>query len=60
MSFCIRNSVAVWPVPFRATAASPIDEFASSTTPIAVIRASCLARRDPSTRPVVPSSPVRV
>jgi hypothetical protein len=34
--------------------------FASSTTPIASMRGSCLDLRDPSTSPVVPSSPVRV
>jgi hypothetical protein len=43
-----------------ATAARPMALFASSTSPIAIMRGSCLARRDPSTSPVVPSSPVRV
>jgi len=38
----------------------PIAELASSTSPIAAKIASDFARRDPSTSPLVPSSPVRV
>jgi len=40
--------------------AMPIALLASSTSPIACIRAALFEVRDPSTRPVVPSSPVRV
>ena len=39
---------------------SQIALLASSTSPIAAISASDLATREPSTSPVVPSSPVRV
>jgi len=38
----------------------PIAQLASSTSPIAAIRASALDTREPSTSPVEPSSPVRV
>ena len=43
-----------------ATTASPIAEFASSTSPIAAMRTSAFDSRDPSTSPVSPASPVRV
>jgi hypothetical protein len=43
-----------------AERATPIAELASSTSPIAAIRESALETREPSTRPVVPASPVRV
>ena len=46
--------------PSTDSRAIPIALFASSTSPIATIRESALDRRDPSTSPVVPSSPVRV
>ena len=59
-SFWIRTSAARWLAVPVAAAASPMALFASSTAPIASIRAACLAQRDPSTSPVVPSSPVRV
>jgi len=40
--------------------ATPIALLASSTSPIATIRAELFATRLPSTSPVVPWSPVRV
>ena len=43
-----------------ASSAQPSTELASSTAPIASIRAACFGKREPSTNPVVPSSPVRV
>src|SRR5688500_16934684 len=56
-SFCTRaRSVAS----SSASIVQPSTELASSTAPTASKRGSCLARREPSTSPVVPSSPVRV
>ena len=46
--------------PSTDSRATPIALFASSTSPIATMRGSALEQRDPSTSPVVPSSPVRV
>ena len=46
--------------PANATVARPSALLASSTAPIAAMRAADLDRREPSTRPVVPVSPVRV
>jgi hypothetical protein len=40
--------------------ATPIALFASSTSPIAANRGSDLERREPSTSPAEPESPVRV
>jgi hypothetical protein len=40
--------------------ATPMALFASSTSPIACARGSALEMREPSARPVVPASPVRV
>ena len=40
--------------------ATPIALFASSTSPIAAMRGSALDTREPSTRPALPASPVRV
>jgi hypothetical protein len=59
-SFWMRVSAsASVPAP-AATIATPMALLASSTSPIAASRASSFATRDPSTRPVVPVSPVRV
>ena len=61
MSFWTRNSAAASRLSGgNRVIAMPIAELASSTSPIAAIRASDLATREPSTSPVVPSSPVRV
>jgi hypothetical protein len=38
----------------------PIAQLASSTSPIAAIRALALDTREPSTSPALPLSPVRV
>ncbi len=43
-----------------AAMATPIAELASSTSPIAAIRAEDLETRLPSTSPALPPSPVRV
>ena len=59
-SFWMRVRTPWWLVPVSAATARPIALLASSTVPIASIRAACLAVREPSTSPVVPSSPVRV
>ena len=54
--------VTIWrkAVEFDPSRASPITALASSTVPNASIRSACFTRREPSTSPVVPSSPVRV
>ncbi len=46
--------------PLRVEPPIPMVQLASSTVPNASMRASSLARRSPLTRPVLPSSPVRV
>jgi hypothetical protein len=62
-SFWMRASSAVTAgagIAATASTARPSALLASSTSPMATMRASCLARREPSTSPVVPASPVRV
>jgi len=56
-AFCRAAACSPWVI---AMMAKPIALLASSTAPIASNRAWLFASREPSTRPEVPSSPVRV
>jgi hypothetical protein len=59
-SFCIflNNSISLFRL--EDDAKRPIHELSSSISPMALISALDLERRDPSAIPVVPSSPVFV